>query len=126
MTYKISGQLNKNNRLSTYLTWGRKELPFRNAASTYFANAVYSQTLLPWAGNVTYDGTITPKIVTTIRIGGWGHNWLTSVYGGANGQILPRQYEVLDSNYAGSFAPFRKSAGVLNLHRRERTSSITF
>ncbi len=109
ITYKLSGQLNKNHRISHFLTWGRKELPYRDEASTYYADAVYKQTLLPWAGNIAYEGIITPKFFVTVQVGTWGYNWLTSVYHGPNGQIAPRQFEIQDGNYAGSFPPFHEA-----------------
>jgi len=109
ITEKLSGQINRNHRITEFITWGRKNIPYRNESATTYADAVYDQTLLPWAGAVTYDGIISPKFVTQVRIGSWGYNWLTSVYGGPNGQILPRQYELQDTNVAGSFAPFREN-----------------
>ncbi len=45
----------------------------------------------------------------TIRIGSWGYNWITSAYNGPSGSIAPRQYEVQDTNYAGSFPTFHES-----------------
>jgi hypothetical protein len=107
ITYKISTQLSKNHRISQFLQWGRKNQPYRNAASNYYADAVYNQNSFSWAGNIQYDGIITPKFFVTARIASFGYNWMNTAYAGPDGHIDYRQQELQDTNLAGGYPPYR-------------------
>jgi hypothetical protein len=109
LTYKLSSQINPSNRISHFFTWGRKLVPYRNAASNYYADAVYNYELLPWAANIVYDGIITPKFFVETLVGSWGYNWITSNYKGPDGQTLPRRVEIQDGNFEGSFPVLHES-----------------
>jgi hypothetical protein len=107
ITYKVSGQITKNHRLSQYIQWGRKNQPSRNAANNYYDDAVYNQNSFSWSANLQYDGVITPKFFITGRLAMWGYNWMNTAYPGPDGKINLRQYEVQTTDSNGGYPPYR-------------------
>jgi hypothetical protein len=107
ITYKVSGQINKNHRLSQYAQWGRKNQPSRNAANNYYTDAVYNQNSFSWASSLQYDGIITPKFFITGRFAVWGYNWMNTAYAGTDGKVDLRQYEVQTTDVKGGYPPYR-------------------
>jgi len=74
VSYKFTGQINSNHRLSHFLQWDRKYMPLRDAGPNAYESAVYATNLPAWAGNIQYDGTFSPRFMVTARIGSWGYN----------------------------------------------------
>ncbi|MBV8819876.1 MAG: TonB-dependent receptor [Acidobacteriaceae bacterium] len=107
ITYKISTQLTPNHRLSTYLQWGRKFQPERNAASNYYADAIYKQNSFSWSGNLTWDWTVSPKMFITSRFSTFGYDWPNQPYPNAQGVIDFRRQELQTGNLAGGYDPYR-------------------
>src|SRR5262249_16707707 len=107
ITYKVSGQLSKNHRLSHYLQWGRKFQPLRNASSTYYGDAVYKQNSFSWASNIEYNGIFTPKFFVSARVGTFGYDWPNVAYPGPGGVVNPLRNEQRSGDVAGGYDPFR-------------------
>lgn len=107
ITYKINAQLSPNHRLSTYLQWGRKFQPERNAASNYYADAIYKQNSFSWSGNLTWDWTVSPKLFLTTRFSTFGYDWPNQPYPNASNVIDFRRQELQTSNLAGGYDPYR-------------------
>ncbi len=107
ITYKVSGQISKNHRLSQFIQWGRKNQPSRNAANNYYQDAVYNQNSFSWAASLQYDGIITPRFFVTGRVATFGYNWMNTAYKGADGKIDNRQYEVMSTDSSGGYPPYR-------------------
>lgn len=105
ITYKLTGQINPNHRFSHFVQWERKLTPLTNAASNYYKDAAYVRNLPGWAGGLQYDGTLTPRLFVTARIGVWGYNVLN-----AQDSSLPqtvRRTELQTGNIAGTALAFR-------------------
>ena len=107
ITYKVSYEINKNHRLSTYAQWGQVVKPQRNAASNYYSDAIYTQNAASWAGNVQYDGILSPKLFVQARIGTFGYNFPMVPYPGADGVIDPLRTELTSGDIAGGYARAR-------------------
>lgn len=107
ITYKLSSQLNANNKISHYLQWGRKTQPFRAAASNTYLDAVQKQNSFSWSGNVQWDSTISPKFFLVSRFATFAYNWPNNAYPGADGQIDTRRVENATGNIAGGYDPYR-------------------
>lgn len=126
-TYKLSGAINKNHRLSNYIQWNPILKPQRNSQAGYYQDAMYYQKAVAWVGNIQYTGVITPKLVVTVLLGTWGYNFPQvpySVFPGDPGtpectlcapnlpkiplgQIGPRMTDLASTNTAGGQAPSR-------------------
>jgi hypothetical protein len=81
--------------------------PQRNAASNYYADAVYTQLAASWAGNIEYTGTLTPRLFIDARVGTFGYNFPMVPYPGADGKITPLRTETATGNIEGGFANAR-------------------
>lgn len=107
ITYKLSYEITKNHRLSTYAQWGQVVKPQRNAANNYYSDAVYTQNAASWAGNVQYDGSITPRLFIEARIGTFGYNFPMIPYAGPDGVVDPLRTELTSGDIAGGYAKAR-------------------
>ena len=108
ITYKISGQINARNRLSTFLEWGRKYQPSRNAASNYYPDAVYTQNSFSWAGNLEWSGTITPKLFMIARFITFAYDWPNKPFINPDIKAVDfRRQELQTGNLKGGFDPYR-------------------
>lgn len=109
ITYKISGQINKNHRLSNYIQWNPILKPYRGGASNEYLDAVYYQKAVAWVGDVQYSGIITPKLFVNVLLGTWGYNFPQVPYGpnGSLGYGAIRQTDVTSGNVAGSYPEVR-------------------
>jgi len=126
-TYKLTGNLNKNHRLSHYIQWNPILKPQRNSAAGLYEDAMQYQKAVAWVGNVQYSGTITPKLFITTLVGTWGYNFPLLAYGVfpgdpgtpgcttcaknlpsfAVGSFAPRMVDNASNNTAGAFASTR-------------------
>jgi hypothetical protein len=52
LTYKVSYQVNENNKISQLLNFERKQQPFRDAASNRYGDAVFKQNFPQWIGGL--------------------------------------------------------------------------
>jgi hypothetical protein len=109
ITYKVSYQLNQNHRLSTYAQWGEVKKPQRQAASNYYADAVYTQLAASWAGNVEYTGTLSPRLFLDVRVGTFGYNFPMDPYPGADGKLAPLRMEMTSGDIEGSYPKGRSN-----------------
>ncbi len=127
-TYKLTGNLSKNHRLSHYIQWNPILKPQRNSAAGLYEDAMQYQKAVAWVGNVQYSGTITPKLFITTLVGTWGYNFpllAYTVFPGdpgtpgcktcaptlpsfAVGSFAPRMQENVSGNVAGAFASNRQ------------------
>ncbi|HUI54097.1 MAG TPA: carboxypeptidase-like regulatory domain-containing protein [Bryobacteraceae bacterium] len=106
-TYKITGNINSNHRLSNYIQWNPILKPWRGASSTNYLDSVYYQKAVAWVGNVQYSGNITPKLFVNVLLGTWGYNFPQVPYAGPDGKLAIRQTELASNNVAGSYPEVR-------------------
>jgi hypothetical protein len=107
ITYKLSGNINRNHRLSNYIQWNPILKPWRGASSTNYLDSVYYQKAVAWVGNVQYNGSITPKLFVNVLLGTWGYNFPQVPYAGPDGKLAIRQTELASGNIAGSYPEVR-------------------
>lgn len=107
ITYKLSTQINQNHRISHYVQWGRKKQPERGAAANYYADAIYKQNSFSWAGNIQWDGVLTPRFFVSARIATFGYDWPNTPYPNSAGVIDFRRQELQTGNLAGGYDPYR-------------------
>jgi hypothetical protein len=109
ITYKFTYQLHPNHRLSTYAQWGEVKKPQRQAASTYYGDAVYTQLAASWAGNIEYTGTLSPRLFVDARVGTFGYNFPMDPYYGPDGKLLPLRMEQTSGDIEGSYPKGRSN-----------------
>ncbi len=80
-TYKLTYQLSPNNRFGHYVQYGRKLLPYRGGGSTVYRNAVFKQDSGSWAGNLEWNGILSPKFIMRAAASSFGYNWPNLPYG---------------------------------------------
>lgn len=85
-TYKLSYQLNRNNRISHYIQYGRKLMPQRGGTSTRYRWSVFNQDSGSYAGNVEWNSIVTPKLIVRGAVSTFGYNWPNLPYG-PNGEL---------------------------------------
>ncbi len=102
-TYKVTYQLNANNRISNFLNVERKQQPYRNASNTQYSDAIYNEDLSEWIGNVMWESTLSPNAFLSVMAGDWGYNWTNTPYKGPNGQFDYRRTELTTGDTAGAF-----------------------
>jgi hypothetical protein len=106
ITYKLTYQLNQNNKVTHFLEWGRKFQPYRNADATQSIDSVYKQDSFSWAGKVEWNRIQSPTFYFDARLSTFGYNWPNYPYG-VNGQInqdmRPRMYDQYTGDYAGAY-----------------------
>lgn len=105
ITYKLTYQLNSNNRLSHYVQLRRKLQPRRGASSTLYADAVYKQDSISTYGNAEWNSIVNPRFFFNARVSTWGYNWIDYAYGnemvlGEN--LVNRRSETATGNVEGS------------------------
>jgi hypothetical protein len=62
-TYKLSYQLNQNNRLSHYIQYGRKLMPERGGTSTRYRWTIYNQDSGSYAANAEWNSIVSQKLI---------------------------------------------------------------
>ncbi len=103
ISYKLTWQLNDNNRLGHYIQLGRKQQPHRGAGSTSYADSVFYQDSWSWAANVDWHRVQGSSFFFDTRWATFGYDWPDLVYG-LNGE-LSQAGAVLPSG-----GPFRQRA----------------
>ncbi|MBZ5603149.1 MAG: carboxypeptidase regulatory-like domain-containing protein, partial [Acidobacteriia bacterium] len=120
-TYKLSGNINNNHRLSQYIQWNPILKPQRASGAGLYNDSMYYQKAEAWVGNLQYNGVITPKFFVNVLLGTWGYNFPQVPYGAfagdpgtstcpcaktlpsiAIGQLAPRMTELRSNNTGGS------------------------
>jgi Carboxypeptidase regulatory-like domain len=126
VTYKLTGNINNNHRLSHYIQWNPILKPQRSSAAGMYEDAMYYQKAMAWVGNVQYNGVITPKFFVNMLVGTWGYNFPQVPYGAfagdpgtpgcpcaktlppvAIGQLAPRMTDLASNDIAGSYPEVR-------------------
>jgi hypothetical protein len=102
-TYKLTYQINSNNKISQMTNFERKQQPYRNAANNQYLDAVYKQDLVEWISDLEWSSTLSPNAFLNVRVGDWGYNWVNGAYSGPGGGLAPRQTETQTGNVAGSY-----------------------
>jgi hypothetical protein len=85
-TYKLSYQLSPNNRFSHYVQYGRKLMPERGGTSTRYRYTVFNQDSGSWAGNLEWNGILSPQFIVRAAMSSFGYNWPNLPYG-VNGEL---------------------------------------
>ncbi len=80
-TYKVTGNINNNHRLSSFAQWNPILKPQRASAAGLYEDAMYYQKAMAWVGNLQYNGVITPKFFVNVLVGTWGYNFPQVPYG---------------------------------------------
>jgi hypothetical protein len=81
LSYKVTYQLSPNNKLGHYVQLGRKLQPHRGAGSTTYADAVFLQDSISYAGNVDWNSIVSPTFFFDARLSTFGYNWPNLPYG---------------------------------------------
>jgi Carboxypeptidase regulatory-like domain len=105
ITDKLSYQLNKNNKISQWLQFRRKEQPHRGAGSSLYLDAVFKQDSISPYGGFDWHSVVSPTFFFNARFGTWGYNWANFAYGSnleLNGNFSPRQTERVTGVESGS------------------------
>lgn len=126
VTYKLTGNINPNQRLSHYIQWNPILKPQRNSTAGSYEDAMYYQKATAWVGNVQWSSVWSPKFFTNVLVGTWGYNFPQVPYGvfpgdpGSStcncaknlpqiplGTIGPRMLDNASNNLAGGFPEVR-------------------
>ena len=86
ISYKLTWQLNDNNRLGHYIQLGRKQQPHRGAGSTAYQDSVFYQDSWSWAANVDWHSVVSSNFFFDTRWATFGYDWPDLVYG-VNGEL---------------------------------------
>lgn len=108
LTYKVTYQLNQNNKFSQYAEVRRKLQPHRNASSTRYLDAVYKQESISAYGNAEWNRIVSPTFFFNLRASSWGYNWPNYAYG-VNGELgkdiaIRRRDQASNNEAGGAFA----------------------
>jgi hypothetical protein len=125
-TYKLTGNINPNQRLSHYIQWNPILKPQRSLAAGDYEDAMYYQKAEAWVGNVQWNSVWSPKFFTNILVGTWGYNFPQVPYGAFPGdpgtpgcpcaqtlppvkigQLAPRMMELASGDLAGAYPEVR-------------------
>ncbi len=104
LTYKVTYQLNQNNKLSNYIQGRQKLQPYRDAGSTRYLDAVFKQNSISVYGTAEWHSIVSPTFFFNTRFSSWGYNWGNYAYGSdgqVNGDIQFRRRERSSDNRAG-------------------------
>jgi Carboxypeptidase regulatory-like domain len=116
-TYKLTYQLNQNNKIGHYLQYGRKLMPQRGASSTGYRWIVYEQDSGSWAGNLEWNSIVSPKFFFRVAGSSFGYNWPDLPYG-PNGELNSNlDYRMTDN---GSGTTFTKGSAAPDRNDRRR------
>ncbi|MBI4477779.1 MAG: TonB-dependent receptor, partial [Acidobacteria bacterium] len=112
ITYKLTYQLNQNNKISHFLQWGRKFQPYRNASATTSLDGVYKQDSYSWAGKVEWNRIVGPSFFFDARASTFAYNWPNLPYKpdmevGPRDQIAYRRTDQITGNTAGGYSGYR-------------------
>ena len=113
ITYKLTYQLNQNNKFTHFLQWGRKFQPYRDAAATRTLDAVYSQNSFSWAGKVEWNHIVNPTLFFDVRVGTFAYNWPNQPYepdgtvSDNKEELAYRRSDQITGNFAGGYSGYR-------------------
>jgi hypothetical protein len=116
-TYKLTYQLSPNNRFSHYVQYGRKLLPHRGGGSTLYRNSVFQQDSGSWAGNLEWNGIISPQFIIRAAASSFGYNWPNIPYG-VNGVLNEDLNARWTDDGSGTTYTFGSAAADRNDRRR--------
>ncbi|MBM3806963.1 MAG: TonB-dependent receptor [Acidimicrobiia bacterium] len=109
-TYKLSYQLNRNNRFSHYIQYGRKLMPFRGGSSTRYRWTTFKQDSGSYAANVEWNSIVTPKFIFRGAVSTFGYNWPNLPYG-PNGEFNDNlDHRITDDGSGTTFTKGSESA----------------
>jgi len=80
-TYKLTGNINNNQRLSHYIQWNPILKPQRASTAGEYQDAMYYQKAMAWVGDVQWTSVWSPKLFSNVLIGTWGYNFPQVPYG---------------------------------------------
>lgn len=111
-TYKLTYQINPNNKITHYLQYGHKLQPYRNASATETLDSVYYQDSGSWSGKVEYSWIATPKLYFDFRAASFGYNWPNYPYNldgtvGRRETADFRRTDTITGNNAGGYTGYR-------------------
>jgi hypothetical protein len=116
-TYKLSYQLSPNNRFSHYVQYGRKLMPERGGSSTRYRYTVYNQDSGSWAGNLEWNGILSPQFIVRAAVSSFGYNWPNLPYG-VEGELNENLNHRWTDNGSGSTYTFGSESADRNDRRR--------
>jgi len=109
-TYKLSYQLSPNNRLSHYIQYGRKLLPYRGGTSTRYRYTTYMQDSGSYAANAEWNSIVTPQFIFRAAVSTFGYNWPNLPYG-PNGELNENlDHRITDDGSGTTFTKGSESA----------------
>jgi hypothetical protein len=116
-TYKLTYQLSPNNRFGHYVQYGRKVLPHRGGSSTLYRNSVYQQDSGSWAGNLEWNGILSPQLIIRAAASSFGYNWPNIPYG-VNGVLNEELNNRWTDDGTGTTFTFGSASADRNDRRR--------
>jgi hypothetical protein len=105
LTYKLSYQINANNKLAHYIQAREKLQPHRDAGTTRYTDAVFKQDSVSIYGGTEWHSIVNPRFFFTTRFSSWGYNWPNFQYGDdgiINGNVQLRRIERATNNQSGA------------------------
>jgi hypothetical protein len=109
-TYKLSYQLNQNNKFSHYIQYGRKLMPYRGGTSTRTRWAVYEQDSPSWAGNLEWNSVVTPTFIFRAAVSTFGYNFPQIPYGPDGSRGTNLDHRLTDNGTGTTFTTGSESA----------------
>jgi hypothetical protein len=116
-TYKLTYQMSPNNRFSHYVQYGRKLMPERGGTSTRYRWSIYNQDSGSWAGNLEWNGILSPQFIMRAAMSSFGYNWPNLPYG-VNGEPNENLDHRLTDDGSGSTFTFGSESADRNDRRR--------
>jgi hypothetical protein len=116
-TYKLTYQLSPNNRFSHYVQYGRKLMPERGGTATRYRWTIFNQDSGSWAGNLEWNGILTPQLIIRAAASSFGYNWPNLPYG-PNGELNDNLNHRMTDNGSGSTFTFGSESTDRNDRRR--------
>jgi hypothetical protein len=116
-TYKLTYQMSPNNRFSHYVQYGRKLMPERGGTATRYRWTIYNQDSGSWAGNLEWNGIISPQFIVRAAASSFGYNWPNLPYG-VNGELNDNLNNRWTDNGSGTTYTFGSESADRNDRRR--------
>lgn len=109
-TYKLSYQLNQNNRLSHYIQYGRKLMPHRGGTSTGYRWTTFNQDSGSYAANAEWNSIVTPQFIFRAAVSTFGYNWPNLPYGTDGSLNKNLDHRITDNGSGTTFTKGSQSA----------------
>jgi hypothetical protein len=116
-TYKLTYQMSPNNRFSHYVQYGRKLMPERGGSSTRYRYSIYNQDSGSWAGNLEWNGILSPQFIVRAAMSSFGYNWPNLPYG-VNGEFNDNLNHRWTDNGSGTTFTYGSESADRNDRRR--------